>query len=277
MDRDFQINKLKEYYTGKEEVVFGYLFGSRAKNQDGRGKDLDIGIYVCGIEVERGFEYKLEETAKLEGIFQKAVDLVLINEAPPLLRHEIFRYGVAFKDEDHAFLVEFRVRSFYQYLDQMYIVNTYFEKNKARIQGGCSMVSMNIIKRKINAIEYNLKRIVRYQHLSLEEFLADEDARDIVAHNLFVMLQNVIDIGTHLISDAGLEEPSFLSEIPDLLAKEKVIGGEMVKPLKSMIGLRNIIAHEYGDLNFKIIYGIVKENLGDINSFLGDVVRYCKL
>jgi uncharacterized protein YutE (UPF0331/DUF86 family) len=139
------------------------------------------------------------------------------------------------------------------------------------------MVSHQIIKKKINAIQHNLARIKSFQPFSQEEFLANEDIKDIITHNLFVMLQNVIDIGTHLISDAGMEEPAYLSDIPDLLLKGKVIPQELAGPLQAMIGLRNLIAHEYGDLDFKIIYTIVTENLGDINTFLDAIIKYYKL
>ncbi len=61
----------------------------------------------------------------------------------------------------------------------------------------------------------------------MEEFLTNDDVKDIVTHNLFVLLQNIIDIGTHLISDAGMEEPVFLSDIPALLLKGKVIPQEL--------------------------------------------------
>lgn len=139
------------------------------------------------------------------------------------------------------------------------------------------MVSINIVKKKINAIQFSLGRINKYRSLSLEEFIEDNDAKDIVAHNLFLALQNVIDIGTHIIADANWEEPNFLSEIPEILAKEGVITAELVKPLQGMIGLRNLIAHEYGDLDFITIYRIVQEDLGDLNRFLEVVIKYCKL
>lgn len=139
------------------------------------------------------------------------------------------------------------------------------------------MVSINIIKKKVNAIQFSLGRINKYRYLSLEEFLEDDDAKDIVAHNLFLALQNIIDIGTHIIADANWEEPNFLADIPDILAKEGVIAIESVKPLKAMIGLRNLIAHEYGDLDFMTIYQIVQDDLGDINGFLKAIIKYCKL
>jgi hypothetical protein len=44
------------------------------------------------------------------------------------------------------------------------------------------------VAKKINAIQYNLSRINKYQYLSLEEFLNNVDAKDIVSHNLFIAL-----------------------------------------------------------------------------------------
>jgi uncharacterized protein YutE (UPF0331/DUF86 family) len=88
-------------------------------------------------------------------------------------------------------------------------------------------------------------------------------------------------MGTHLLSDIGKEEPNFLLEIPVLLHKEKVISkvisADLCHSLKAIIGLRNIIAHEYGDLDFKIIFKIMKENLNDINAYLNCIMNYCQL
>lgn len=139
------------------------------------------------------------------------------------------------------------------------------------------MTNPQIIMKKINAIQHNLARIKSFQPLALEVFLTDDDVREIITHNLFVMLQNVIDIGTYLIADAGLPEPDFLGGIPDLLFKGKIIPQELVGPLKAMIGLRNLIAHQYGDLDFKIIHTIVSEKLNDINSFSDAIIKYCRL
>lgn len=139
------------------------------------------------------------------------------------------------------------------------------------------MVSSSIIQKKVNAIQHNLLRIYSFQPFSAEEFLINDDLKDIISHNLFVMLQNIIDIGTHLISDAGMAEPDYLSEIPALLNKGNIIPSELVQPLKSMIGLRNLIAHEYGVLDFNTIYHIVTNDLGDVGAFLDSVIRHCGL
>ncbi|TYP53764.1 type VII toxin-antitoxin system HepT family RNase toxin [Thermosediminibacter litoriperuensis] len=139
------------------------------------------------------------------------------------------------------------------------------------------MVRKEIISKKINSIRFHLDRIISKSNISLEQFLRNDDVKDIVCHNLFIVLQYIIDICNHIISDEGMEEPVFLSDMADILAKEKVIREELVKPLKSMIGLRNLLAHQYGDIDFKTIYNIVKYDLKDVYVFLEDIISYSKL
>jgi len=139
------------------------------------------------------------------------------------------------------------------------------------------MVDHNIVIKKINSINHNLKRIIKYKSLSLEEFLSDEDVKDIVTHNLFIMLQHIVDIGTHIIAEGNMEEPVFMSDIADILARERVLDKNLVKPLKSMIGLRNIIAHDYGDIDFKVIHQIITSSIRDVHLILENIIRYVGL
>lgn len=139
------------------------------------------------------------------------------------------------------------------------------------------MVDRELISKKVNLIRYHLERIFLKSNISLDEFLNDVDSKDIVCHNLFILLQNIIDICSHIISDEGLEEPAFYSDMADILAKGKVIREDLKQPLKNMIGLRNIIAHQYGDIDFNIIYKIVKEDIKDVYKLLEDVINYSRL
>lgn len=139
------------------------------------------------------------------------------------------------------------------------------------------MVKRDIISRKVNLIRYHLDRILLKSNISIDDFLKDEDTRDIICHNLFILLQNIIDICSHIISDDNMEEPIYFSDMADILYREKVIREDLIQPLKNMIGLRNIIAHQYGDLDFNIIYKIVKNDLRDVYVFLEDIINYTKL
>lgn len=139
------------------------------------------------------------------------------------------------------------------------------------------MVDKEVISKKISLINHSLQRIEKYKGISLEEYLKNEDIQDITTHNLFIILQYIIGIGTHIIADDGLGEISYLSDIPEILAREEVISKELINPLKSMMGFRNILAHQYGDLDLKVVYDITQVRLKDIYSFLQNIIEYCRL
>ena len=84
-------------------------------------------------------------------------------------------------------------------------------------------------------------------------------------------------MGTHIIADENMDEPVFVSDIAHILSKEEVLPENLVKPMQSMIGLRNIIAHVYGDIDFKIIYKIIMTNVNDVYLFLESIIKYAGL
>lgn len=139
------------------------------------------------------------------------------------------------------------------------------------------MVDQGVIQRKISKIIYCMGRIEKYQGITEKEFLASPDAVDIVVHNFFVILQNVIDVGTHIIADDNLGDMVFLMDIPDILEREGILSTDYSPRLKAMIGFRNIIAYEYGDIDLKMVYRILKENLVDIYLFMDAITRYCRM
>jgi uncharacterized protein len=133
---DLIINKLSDFYRSNEDILFGYLFGSFAKEKNRSDSDIDIAIYLSDYNREKAHEYKMANILALQNIFKRPVDLIFFNEAPPLLKHEIFKTGNLFMERDHLALVEYKVSNYHQYLNQLYIINRFFEKNKMMIQGG---------------------------------------------------------------------------------------------------------------------------------------------
>ncbi|TYP53765.1 type VII toxin-antitoxin system MntA family adenylyltransferase antitoxin [Thermosediminibacter litoriperuensis] len=132
--KDNIISVLRKYLASKDNVQFAYLFGSYAENRDRKDSDIDVAVYLSGIHEDEFFKYKLDFKTELEQIFKKPVDVIIMNNAPPLLNHEVFKNGVIVKNSDPSALSQFRVKNFYFYLDQMYIINTYLKSTKERIR-----------------------------------------------------------------------------------------------------------------------------------------------
>jgi uncharacterized protein YutE (UPF0331/DUF86 family) len=62
--------------------------------------------------------------------------------------------------------------------------------------------------------------------------------------------------------------PETLGEAFNILNKEKYLNDEQTKVYRNMVGLRNILSHEYINIDKKIIYSILKNNLIDIKKFV---------
>lgn len=139
------------------------------------------------------------------------------------------------------------------------------------------MVKKELVSEKIDRIWFSLNRIKRFQNMSFEEFKKDQDAQDIVVHNLFLIIQNLIDIGNHIIADEGFETPGYYGEIPEILSKEKVISESLVSVFKKMISFRNIIVHEYSKIDLAKVYDILINGIDDIKKVLSEIINYVKL
>jgi predicted nucleotidyltransferase len=101
------------------DVVSAYLYGSRAEGRSHRESDLDLGILLprgARTSSRERFELRLELTSALIGeLHDNAVDLILLNDAPPLLARRIVTRGrrVYCSDEaaDHAFRRDIQLRA----------------------------------------------------------------------------------------------------------------------------------------------------------------------
>jgi predicted nucleotidyltransferase len=88
--------RLRQLLDPRDEVLEAYLFGSRASGRAQEHSDIDVAVYVNEDRCrERPYGYRAELTAGLmAGLGSNAVDVVILNDAPPLLYHRVLRDGV---------------------------------------------------------------------------------------------------------------------------------------------------------------------------------------
>jgi predicted nucleotidyltransferase len=100
-------------------VVFAYLFGSQAKGTAGSLSDIDIAVYFAE-EVVAGerFDVRLGLLGELTDLYKTdRVDLVVLNDAPPLLAHRILKEGLLIFSDDDKMRLEYEVKAVLKYLD----------------------------------------------------------------------------------------------------------------------------------------------------------------
>lgn len=130
------------------------------------------------------------------------------------------------------------------------------------------MVNMDVIKKRLNQLSTSLNKMERFKEISLEEFLKDDIVQDVVEYNLFIAINMMIDIATHIVVDNNIGNPETLGGAFVILNKEKYLSDDETKVYRNMVGLRNILSHEYVNIDKNIIHNILQNNLIDIKRFI---------
>lgn len=124
-----------------------------------------------------------------------------------------------------------------------------------------------LISRKNVQLERALGRIGGHIGRSAAGFLMDYDAQDIVYRNFQIVVQNCVDIASHIIAEENFEIPRTMGESFEILSRHGVIPAALAKELRNMTVLRNIIVHDYTRIKIEKAWPLLKSSLKVLPKF----------
>ncbi len=124
-----------------------------------------------------------------------------------------------------------------------------------------------ILNKKIS-IERCLQQINHYYALERPlPFEIDYLKQDAIAMNLQRACELCIDIANHLIKTRKLGLPQDSRDAFELLQRAGLIDVQMMKNLQGMIGFRNILVHEYKQLDLDIVIAVIEHRMQELLDF----------
>jgi len=139
------------------------------------------------------------------------------------------------------------------------------------------MTNFSVIENRISLIKKYLKILKRYQKFSREQIEKDVDIRGMVERYLYLGIQASIDLGGAIISLKNFRKPTVLSENFYILEEEKIISKKLAEEMANLVGLRNILSHQYGKINYDIVYDVLQNKLGIMEEFINRIKRKLKI
>lgn len=112
MDRGL-LNRFYDCLIKNKNIAFTYVFGSFVKGD--KFNDIDIAIFLFENKLNT-FEY-LNLKRELMDISGVEVDIVILNEANPMIKHEVFKNGVRIFSRRKELESNFRVHSLFEHED----------------------------------------------------------------------------------------------------------------------------------------------------------------
>ena len=135
------------------------------------------------------------------------------------------------------------------------------------------MVDEAILAEKIASVRDAVARIREVLPPERESFRADRTVREVVILNLFVALQDCLSLAAHWLSDAGLDVPQSYAQVLLRLGERGVVAPDLAARLAAASGLRNLVAHRYGVLDWDRIHEIASTRLDDLLAFCEALAR----
>jgi len=120
------------------------------------------------------------------------------------------------------------------------------------------------VESKLDIIPENLEKLRVLGAMSYEEFISDFRNIDSALHRLQTSIQALVDLGGYIIASLGLRTPGTSGEVIEILIERGLLPKEQRDRHVSMIQFRNRIVHFYNNIDLKILYQILQEELVDI-------------
>ncbi len=136
------------------------------------------------------------------------------------------------------------------------------------------MVDRFIVDARIAKIREYVALLRKIYRLADEKtFIKDPLVYGNAERYLQLAIQCVLDISNHVVADLRLNLPSDNRELFQMLANQRILSPSLSKKLTAMAGFRNILVHEYLEIDRRRVYGVLKNSLGDFETFIRAVSK----
>jgi uncharacterized protein YutE (UPF0331/DUF86 family) len=135
------------------------------------------------------------------------------------------------------------------------------------------MVDKVVLAARIASIRDAVARTRSVLPADADALAADRTAREVVVLNLFVALQDTIALAVHWLADEGVAVPPTYADVFRRLAERHVVPADLAQRLAAATGFRNLIAHQYGALDWVRVHAIASARLDDLLAFCDALAR----
>lgn len=107
-----------------------------------------------------------------------------------------------------------------------------------------------------------------------EKFINDYKVYGLAERYLQLAIECILDIGNHIISRFEYTKPETYQDILLILGKNSIIPEKFANKISKMAGFRNILIHNYLEVDRSLVYRFLPENIPDFERFIKMIVKF---
>ena len=139
------------------------------------------------------------------------------------------------------------------------------------------MTAKYTISTHLSHLKEFVKKLEQYTEMvDKKRFLTDQMSQDAVIKTLEQISEAIINISTMVIADLGFRKPESNEDLFVVLTEEKIYPREFAGKLKGLGTFRNILVHDYIEINLDLVYNNAIQGLPIFKKFTQYIAKLIK-
>ena len=122
------IEILKKLCQKESDILFTYLFGSFAYQNNIPESDIDIAVFLDEKKSSGFFQRRLDLISNFSQALKKEADVIILNNAPLFLKYVILNEGKLIIEKNPSKRIDFELKTTNEYFDFKPIIVKYEER-----------------------------------------------------------------------------------------------------------------------------------------------------
>jgi len=136
------------------------------------------------------------------------------------------------------------------------------------------MVDHGILRRRLDAMLRYLDLLRPFTKVERTQFVAEPSQHDLAERYLHLATEAALDLANHIIADSGYEAPETYRSSFAVLGRHGVLDENLSLKLQRWAGFRNILVHDYLDVDHGLAHDAIRVDLVDLEQFARVVARF---
>ena len=132
------------------------------------------------------------------------------------------------------------------------------------------------IEERLRFIRDNVAQLRSRRNISFAQYQDDIVLRGFIEHSFHNTIEACLDVGKAIIREEGLRHPKDNADVFRVLCEEGIVPVKFLARLIDLARFRNVLVHEYADIEPATVYGKFKRRLGDFDHYVNLIQIYLK-
>ncbi len=125
------------------------------------------------------------------------------------------------------------------------------------------MVRTEVLRRRLHKLDEYMSILRNLRRTPWEVFHRDPEKYGSAERFLHLSIEAINDMGSHVVADLNLGPVVFARDVPEHLHEAGYLDDDLYERWLQMIGFRNVLVHNYLDIDHRLVYEVLQQHLDD--------------